>query len=129
MMLLGLATALAEPSDLEARLLGDDAVTPVAQASAQPASTGWLGLVLAAGALGVGAWLWRRDLMPASPEGSVRLVGKHALPGGPVVLVDVDGLDGTTHRLLLGPGAGGLHVLADVTVGVLPFVADSEEPS
>jgi hypothetical protein len=120
-------SAFAEPPDLESRLLGDVPVTAVAPASvASPAGVGWMGMALALGAFGCGMWLWKRERTTAAGPASLRLVGRRQLPNGSLVLVDVDGLDGTCHRLLLGTGSSGPRLLADVSIGLAAL--GEEEP-
>lgn len=129
MILLAL-TAFAETPDLEARLLGGEAPMATVPASTRPASpSGWMGVALAAGALALGALAWRRELKPGSSSEAVRIVGRRSVSSGAVVLVDIDGLDGTTHRLVLGTGSSGPRVLADVTVGLASLAEVEEELS
>lgn len=130
MMLLGLiAVAAAEtPAELESRLLGDAPV--VAPASVAPSSSpraGLLGLGFGLGALGLGVWLWKRETTGGASSSSVRVVGRQSLPGGAVVLLDVDGLDGTVHRLLVGAGGGSPRVLADVSLGLIDLAENGPE--
>lgn len=129
-MILLTLVALAEPLDLESRLLGDEVTTartvPASGRTASP-PLGYAGLLLGLAALGVGVWGWRRELPgTSSGDDALKVVGRKSIPSGGLVLVDVQGLDGTTHRLVLGTGSSGPRVLADVSVGLASFGEEEE---
>jgi hypothetical protein len=116
-MILGLlATALAD-GPLEERLLGPPSAPVAAVAAPAGGSGGLLGL-LGLVALGVGAFAWRRDRGQAVAHDDLRIVARQTAPGGHLLLVDVRGRDGGSHRLLVGSGGGGIQLLADVTIGL-----------
>lgn len=124
MILLGLATALAEPA-LEERLLGP-APTAVSASVAPSAGFGGVGGLLGLCAVGAGLYAWRRERRPAPEGADLSVVARHPTPGGTLLLVDVRGMDGGSHRLLVGSGSGGVQLLADVTIGL--DLSDGEAP-
>ena len=124
MILLALATALAE-LPLEERLLGP-APTAVSASVAPSAGFGGVGGMLGLCAIAAGVYAWRRERRPAAEGADLCVVARHPTPGGSLLLVDVRGMDGGAHRLLVGSGSGGVQLLADVTIGL--DMSDGELP-
>lgn len=116
-MILGLLAALAgaEPG-LEERLLGE---APVAlPAVSAPATTGGgFGLLLGLVAIGAGIYAWRRE-SKVELQGPLQVLARQSVPNGSLLVVQVEGFDGGCHRLLVGTGAGGPRLLADITIGL-----------
>jgi hypothetical protein len=114
-----MGTAAAEPDPLEQRLLGPaPAEVVVPPELPPPPEVPWWPIPTALVGFGLLIWARQRALVGVSGEGSqVRMISSLALgSSGGVTLLEVEDVNGSRRRLLVGTGSGPPRLIAELGV-------------